>query len=313
MEQQTVVTGEAVVKKDSQWVIWWRQMRPHTLTASFVPVTLGTVLSLTHKGHFHLLLFLSMLIASLLIQSATNFFNEYFDYKRGLDSEESVGIGGGIVRDGIKASTIMTLAFSFLIIATVLGVYICMETSWWLALIGIGCMAVGYFYTGGPYPIAYTPFGELFAGGVMGMAIVLISFFVQTGTVTFSSILFSIPIMILVGGILMSNNIRDLEGDKKNGRHTLAIVLGRERAILFLGSMFFVSFIWMVGLLIFIHASLWVLIVFLSSPKAYKAIKIFKENSQPIKMMPAMQATAQVNTLFGLLLSIGLLIRFFIS
>lgn len=308
MEQSQTIEE---VEQKSRFSIWWRQMRPHTLTASFIPVTLGTVIALS-ASHFHLLRFISMLVASLLIQSATNLFNEYFDYKRGLDSHQSVGIGGGIVRDGIHPDTILKLAYSFMGIATLIGVYICMVSSWWLAVLGLVCMLIGYLYTGGPYPIAYTPFGELVAGLFMGMAIVLISFYIQAGTVTMTSILYSIPITILVGGILMSNNIRDLDGDKKNGRHTLAILLGRNRAINFLGIMFFISFIWIIGLLIFNHDSIWILIVFFSLPKAFKAIRIFKANSQPIKMMPAMQATAQVNTLFGLLLSVGLFINYLI-
>src|SRR5690625_1031308 len=71
------------------WQVWWRLLRPHTLTASFIPVFVGTMFAYI-DGHFHLLLFLAMLIASILIQAATNMFNEYYDYKLGLDTEESV-------------------------------------------------------------------------------------------------------------------------------------------------------------------------------------------------------------------------------
>ena len=142
-----------------------------------------------------------MLIASILIQIATNLFNEYYDYKRGLDNAESVGIGGGIVRDGLKPKTIMQLALGLYGISLLIGIYICMNSSWWLAAIGLVCMLMGYLYTGGPLPISYTPFGELASGLLMGMGIVLISFFIQTGTVTIESVLISTPIMILVGSI----------------------------------------------------------------------------------------------------------------
>lgn len=83
-----------------------------------------------------------MLLACLLIQAATNMFNEYFDYKRGLDHEGSVGIGGAIVRDGIQPKTVLNLAFGFFGIAILLGVYICINSSWWLAAIGLVCMAL---------------------------------------------------------------------------------------------------------------------------------------------------------------------------
>ncbi|WP_338471989.1 1,4-dihydroxy-2-naphthoate polyprenyltransferase [Niallia sp. XMNu-256] len=292
------------------WRVWWRLTRPHTLTASFVPVILGTVIAVNHGTEVKALLFLMMLIASMLIQIATNLFNEYYDYKRGLDHEGSVGIGGGIVRDGIKPSTIMNLAFSLYGISILIGVYICMNSSWTLALIGLACMMIGYLYTGGPIPIAYTPFGELASGFVMGMGIVLISFFIQTGTVTLDSILISTPIMILVGNINLSNNIRDLDGDKENGRRTLAILLGKKKAVLFLASLFIVSYIWVFSLVGFGVISPWILLVALSIPKALTAVKGFLQNyaHAPIYMMPAMKATSQTNTFFGLLLSVGLFI-----
>ena len=253
-----------------------------------------------------------MLLACLLIQAATNMFNEYFDYKRGLDHEGSVGIGGAIVRDGIQPKTVLNLAFGFFGIAILLGVYICINSSWWLAAIGLVCMAVAYLYTGGPLPIAYTPFGELTAGLFMGVIIIGISFFIQTGTVTSEVVLLSIPSSILIGAILLANNIRDLDGDKENGRKTLAILVGRERAVGVLASMFIVSYIWTIALIIVGIVSPWMLIVFLSAPKAYKATKGFIGKSIPMEMVPAMIATAKTNTIFGLLMGIGLLLGYFL-
>lgn len=304
-------SATTVVQSNQGFRKWWQLTRPHTLTAAFVPVLLGTALAIQdHTIHFGL--FLAMLIASLLIQAATNMFNEYFDYKRGLDNEHSVGIGGAIVRDGIKPKTVMNLAFSLYGIALLLGVYICSSTSWWLAAVGLVCMAAGYFYTGGPVPIAYTPFGELVAGFFMGGLIILISFFIQTGTVDTTSILVSIPISILVGAILLANNIRDLDGDKEFGRKTLAILIGRKNSITFLASMFIVSFIWVFALIFLQITSPWLAIVLLSVPKAIKATKGFIGKQMPIEMMPAMKATAQTNTIFGFLLSIGLFLGYYL-
>lgn len=305
-------TSKPAVESNRGFQVWWQMTRPHTLTAAFVPVLLGTALALAH-GEIHFGLFFAMLIASLLIQAATNMFNEYYDYKRGLDNEHSIGIGGTIVRDGIKPRTVMQLALSLYGIALLIGIYICMSTSWWLALLGLVCMAVGYLYTGGPYPIAYTPFGEIFAGFFMGMLIILISFFIQTGTVTSTSLLISVPILVLVGAINFSNNIRDLEGDKENGRKTLAILIGKNRAVTLMGYMFIFSFLWILGLIVTEIAPIWTVIVLLSIPKALKAIKGFKAGVSPIQMAPAMKATAQTNTIFGFLLAIGILIGHFVS
>ncbi|MFL6559533.1 MAG: 1,4-dihydroxy-2-naphthoate polyprenyltransferase [Bacillus sp. (in: firmicutes)] len=312
MQPNIQKSSEPVVESNRGFQVWWQMTRPHTLTAAFVPVLLGTALSLKH-GKVHFGLFFAMLIASLLIQAATNMFNEYFDFKRGLDTAQSVGIGGTIVRDGIKPQTVLNLAFGFYGIALLLGIYICANSSWWLAVVGIICMAVGYFYTGGPFPIAYTPFGELLSGFFMGMLIILISFFIQTGTVSSASILVSVPSMILVGMIMLSNNIRDLDGDKENGRRTVAILLGKKGAIYLLTGMFIFSFLWVLGLIAFGVLPIWTALVILSAPKAMKATKGFIENTIPIKMAPAMKATAQTNTIFGFLLAIGIFIGHFLQ
>ena len=292
--------------------MWWRLTRPHTLTAAFVPVTLGTVIAMS-QADIHLGLFIAMLIASILIQIATNLFNEYYDFKRGLDNEESVGIGGGIVRDGIQPKTIMKIALGLYGVSLLIGVYICLNSSWWLAVVGLLCMLIGYLYTGGPLPISYTPFGELASGLLMGMVIVLISFFIQTGIVSTESILIAIPIMILVGAINLSNNIRDLDGDKEHGRKTLPVLLGKKNAVNFLAALFIISYVWAFALIALGIISPWISIVVLSIPQAIKAIKGFIGHTVPIQMMPAMKATSQTNTFFGLLLSAGIFLGYFIS
>jgi 1,4-dihydroxy-2-naphthoate polyprenyltransferase len=296
--------------RDHGWRIWWQLTRPHTLTAGFVPVLLGTALAL-HYTKLNFVLFIAMLIASLLIQAATNMFNEYYDYKRGLDNENSVGIGGAIVRNGVQPRTVLNLALTFFGIAILLGIYICISTTWWIAVVGAICMLIAYLYTGGPYPIAYTPFGEFISGFFMGVIILLISFYIQVGSITTSSVLISIPIMVLIGAIMLSNNIRDLEGDKENGRKTVAILIGRKKAIYLLGAMFTISYIWIIAFILFGGATPWLLITLISIPKPIGAIKGFIGKTEPIQMAQAMKATAQTNTFFGLLLSIGLVISYF--
>ncbi|OAS83069.1 MULTISPECIES: 1,4-dihydroxy-2-naphthoate polyprenyltransferase [Metabacillus] len=296
----------------SRGKILWQLTRPHTLTASFVPVLIGTVLAMFYID-LDASLFVTMLLSCLWLQIATNLFNEYYDFKRGLDTEDSVGIGGAIVRHGMKPKTVLKLALGSYGIALLLGIYICMNSSWWLALIGGIGMLIGYLYTGGPLPIAYTPFGELLSGLCMGSIFILISFYIQTGTLNVQSILLSIPIGILVGAINLSNNIRDIEEDIKGGRRTLAILIGRKKAVYLLGAMFLVSYVWVTGLVLVEFVSPWLLLVFLSFPKPVQALKGFLAGAHsPAQMILAMKATAQTNTVFGILLSIGLCISYVI-
>lgn len=291
--------------------IWWRLLRPHTLTASFVPVFVGTMFALL-ENEINISLFLAMLVASMLIQSATNMINEYYDFVRGLDNEKSVGIGGAIVRDGISPKTILQLALIFFGAAIILGIYICIVSSWWIAAIGLACMLFGYFYTGGPVPIAYTPLGELFSGFLMGTVIIGISYYIQTLTLTSPVILISIPIAIFIAGIMMANNIRDLDGDQENGRKTLAILLGRKNAIRLLGLMFIIAFGLTAAYIIIGFLPVWSVITFVSAIVAYGVIKKFQGKTNPLEMLPAMVATGKTNTIYGLLLGISLLVSNFL-
>ena len=292
--------------------VWWRLTRPHTLTASFVPVLTGTAMAL-FDNHIRIPLFIAMLIASMVIQAATNMFNEYYDYVRGLDNKDSVGIGGTIVRDGVAPKTVRNLAILFFLIATAFGVYICSESSWWVAVIGAVSMLVAYLYSAGPLPISSTPLGELFSGLFMGPVIIMITYFIQSGSVSINHMLVSFSVGLLIGAINLANNIRDMDGDKEHGRKTLAVLLGRPKAIVLLASIFAAAYIWIGILAIFQITTPWALLVCLSIPKALQAIRQFKGKTVACEMMPAMKATAQLNTLFGLLLSAGFVIGLFLK
>ncbi|WP_445493158.1 1,4-dihydroxy-2-naphthoate polyprenyltransferase [Niallia sp. 03133] len=288
--------------------VLWQLTRPHTLTASFIPVLIGTVLAMQYKP-IHISLFSAMLFACLFIQIATNLFNEYYDFKRGLDTAESVGIGGAIVRHGMKPSTVLQFALLLYGVSLLLGIYICMSSSWWLALVGLFGMAIGYLYTGGPLPIAYTPFGEIFSGVCMGSIFILVSFYIQTNMINVQSVLISIPIAFLVGSINLANNIRDIEEDTLGGRKTIAILMGFDKSVLLLASLFALSYIWIIVLIIFGLLSPWLLIVLCSIKKPIQAIIGFKGDRS--QTPAAMKSTALTNTLFGFFLSIGLLIQYF--
>src|SRR5699024_10324175 len=192
-----------------------------------------------------------------------------------------------------------------------LGVYICLMSSWWIAVIGLICMLFGYLYTGGPYPIAYTPFGELASGFLMGTVIICISYYIQTLTITASVILISIPVAIFIGCIMLANNIRDLDGDKENGRKTIAILLGRPKAIRFMTGLFFIAYGLTLVYIILGMLPLLSIIVFLSAKKAADVVHNFKGKTKPLEMLPAMVATGKTNTMYGFLLGVSLLIGHF--
>ncbi|MBC6309752.1 1,4-dihydroxy-2-naphthoate polyprenyltransferase [Listeria sp. FSL L7-1582] len=300
-------TKSAIVRH-SGFHKWWMLLRPHTLVASFVPVFLGTTVAMSYES-FHFTRFLVMLISCFLIQTSANLFNEYYDFKKGQDDEHTVGNGGAIVRNGMKPGFILFLAIFLYVLAILGGIYLCMDVNnWWIGLLGIISMIVGYLYTGGPYPIAYTPFGEIMAGFFMGGIITFISFYIQAGFISSFIVYVSIPVMVLVGNLLLANSIRDLEPDKANGRLTLAILLGRKGALILFTSAFIFAYVWEIALIFTVEATPWILIILLSAPEAIKAVRRFIGKSVPITMVPAMKATSKALTFFGILLAIAFLI-----
>ncbi|WP_278926373.1 1,4-dihydroxy-2-naphthoate polyprenyltransferase [Staphylococcus auricularis] len=292
---------------------YWQLMRPHTLTAAVIPVLVGTATAklflLGSEEHLKLTLFLGMLLACLLIQAATNMFNEYYDFKKGLDDPTSVGIGGAIVNKDMTPQKVLNLAIAFYIVAALIGIFLAIQSSLWILPVGLVCMAVGYLYTGGPFPISWTPLGEIFSGLFMGMIIILISFYIQTGVLDGYAVWMSIPIVITIGLINMANNIRDRVKDKAKGRKTLPILLDKRLSIIVMAAMYIIAYLWVVFTALFkIEGSLFYLLVLLSFPMPIKVINRFKKNDTPATMMPAMAATGQTNTIFGLLYALGIYI-----
>ncbi len=145
----------------------------------------------------------------------------------------------------------------------------------------------------------------------MGSVIIGITYYIQTLTLTAEVIWISIPITILIGSLNLSNNIRDRDGDKIGGRKTIAVLIGREKAITLLAVLFFVAYGWTLGLIIFNLLPIWSLLTFLSAPKAIFVIKNFRGKTEPLEMMPAMAATGKTNTIYGLLLGISLVLAVF--
>lgn len=282
--------------------------RPHTLTASFVPVFVGTA-SVLLFADIRWGMFFLMLIATVLIQSATNMFNEYYDFKRGLDSHESVGIAGAIVRNGMSPRLVLTIALIFYGIAAVIGIIITVNSSWWILIVGAISMAVGYLYTGGPFPISSTPFGEVFAGFFMGSVIIMITFFIHTGTLHVFPLLISIPPAITIGLLNMANNIRDRKKDKESGRKTFVILVGKPFAVMTSAALLLFSYIFLIYLTFFTPmGSVFLLIPLLSIPLALKTLMLMRKGDTPVQLIPAMASMGKLNTIMGLLLTIGLII-----
>lgn len=287
--------------------------RPHSYPASIAPVLFGATYALGYESKFSILKFILFLLACLLIQAATNLFNEYYDYKHGLDKVDSEGISGSIVKGNLSPKEVMVGALVLYALAFGLGLILTFMTSVYVLLVGLVCMLAGYFYTGGKYPIAYSPFGEVVSGFFMGTIIIALSFYFQTGFVNADIIVVSLPLFIMIGAILLANNIRDLDNDKESGRRTYAILVGRNNAIKTMAISFIVVYLLNVLFIITKYASWWNLLVFVTIPLAIKIIKGFSANNHKETMAPYMVLTAKLTIFVGFIMSLANILKYIMN
>ena len=287
--------------------------RPHSYPASIAPVLFGATYALGYESKFSILKFILFLLACLLIQAATNLFNEYYDYKHGLDKVDSEGISGSIVKGNLSPKEVMVGALVLYALAFVFGLILTFMTSVYVLLVGLVCMLAGYFYTGGKYPIAYSPFGEVVSGFFMGTIIIVLSFYFQTGYVNADIIVVSLPLFIMIGAILLANNIRDLDNDKESGRRTYAILVGRNNAIKTMAISFIVVYLLNVLFIVTKYASWWNLLVFVTIPLAIKIIKGFSVNNHKKTMAPYMVLTAKLTIFVGFIMSLANILKYIMN
>ena len=287
--------------------------RPHSYPASIAPVLFGATYALGYEIKFSILKFILFLLACLLIQAATNLFNEYYDYKYGLDKIDSEGISGSIVKGNLSLREVMVGALVLYALAFILGLILTFMTSLYVLLVGLVCMLAGYFYTGGKYPIAYSPFGEVVSGFFMGTMIISLSFYFQTGYVNADIIVVSIPLFIMIGAILLANNIRDLDNDKESGRRTYAILVGRNNAIKTLASSFVVVYLLNIVFAVIKCVSWYNLLVLVTIPLAIKIIKGFSENNHKTTMAPFMVLTAKLTIFVGFIMSLANILKYLMN
>ncbi len=212
------------MKKTTAWLL---ACRPKTLSVSLSPVLVGTAVA-WHDTHA--VLWLPLLAAALgaaFIQIGTNLFNDVGDFLRGTDTPDRVGPKRATAEGWLTPGTVKTGAWLSFALAFLCGIYLVRHGGWPIVAIGLASLAAGWAYTGGPKPIAYGPLGELFVFVFFGLVAVGGSYYLQTLTLPPTALLSASLVGIHAAAVITVNNYRDHDGDKANGKNTLAVRLGR--------------------------------------------------------------------------------------
>ena len=287
--------------------LWLVAARPRTLPAAVAPVLVGTALAAT-EDEFHPLAFAAALLGSVFIQIGTNLSNDYSDARRGADTEDRLGpvrvTAGGLV----PPRTVLVGTYVAFGVAVACGIYLAAVAGWEILAVGVASIAAGVLYTGGPRPYGYEGLGELFVFLFFGVVAVVGSYFVQTEELRWEAFALSVPVGLLASAILVVNNVRDVETDRRAGKRTLAVKLGRDRARRLFVAMTVLALItpvivWLAGGL-----SAWVLLALAAAPLAVPLARTVMTRSDGAALNGALADTGRLLALFSVLLAAGVLL-----
>ena len=219
-------TPSAALAPPSHWQVWWLALRPKTLTVAAAPVLAACALVWGQQGRLRWLSALVALLAALLIQIGTNLLNDVGDFERGTDTPDRLGPPRATAMGWLTARQVKRAGFLALGGAFVLGIYLVVVGGWPIVWLGIASLICGWAYTGGPKPIAYGPFGEVFVWLFFGLGAVLGTYYLQTDGLSGAAWLMAHMLGLLAAAVIVVNNTRDREGDARAGKLTLAVRLG---------------------------------------------------------------------------------------
>ena len=286
--------------------IWLMAARIRTLPAAIAPVLVGTSLAIA-GGVFRAGPFVAALLGSILIQIGTNLANDYSDARRGADTEDRLGpvrvtAGGLVPPRQVLIATYVTFG-----LAVVCGLYLVFASGIELLFVGIASIAAGVLYTGGPKPYGYEGLGEIFVFLFFGVAAVAGSTFAQIESWPREAFMLAIPVGLLAAAILVVNNVRDMDSDRRAGKRTLAVRLGRERTRTVYGLMLYAAYVtallpWLLGSL-----SPWLALSWLTLPLAARLARTLRTHADGPTLNEALAQTGLLQLAFCLLLSAGVL------
>jgi 1,4-dihydroxy-2-naphthoate polyprenyltransferase len=283
---------------------WMLAIRPRTLPAAAAGVIMGSALA-WHDGFFRFDAAFASLLTALLLQIGSNLANDVFDFERGTDTPERLGPvrvtqAGLLTPSQVKYG--MVVIFS---LAGLFGLYLAWLGGWPIIIIGIAAILSAIAYTGGPFPLGYYGLGDLFVFIFFGLASVAGTYYVQAGFVSAAAWWMTIPPGLIITAILVVNNLRDLENDRKAGKRTLAVMLGEEATKL----QYLICMI--VAYLVLLLAAAggvipWSsLLAWLSLPLAMRSTHVvFTQRGRPLNA--ALAGTSETALLFSILFWMGL-------
>jgi 1,4-dihydroxy-2-naphthoate octaprenyltransferase len=293
-------------EKLSFFQIWWLAIRTKTLPAAASGVVMGCALAWM-DGSFKLLPALAALTVALLLQIGSNVANDVFDFERGADTAERQGPTRVTQAGLLTPAQVKRGMWAIFGLAALCGLYLMFLRGWVVVAIGLAAIFSAIAYTGGPFPLGYYGLGDVFVFIFFGLAAVAGTYFVQVGSVSVAAWWMSVPIGLIVTAILVVNNLRDIENDRKAGKHTLAVRLGERGTRLECLVCMVIAYL-VLPLAVLLRIVPWTaLLAWGSLPFAIRSTRtVFTQKGSPLNA--ALAGTGQTAFVFSLLFWVGLVL-----
>jgi 1,4-dihydroxy-2-naphthoate polyprenyltransferase len=295
-----------MMQNTSNWNAWVLAIRPRTLPAAAAGVIMGSALA-WRDGYFRVDAFIVCLLVALLLQIGSNLANDVFDFERGTDTPERLGPtrvtqAGLLTPSQVKYG--MAGVFGF---AALLGLYLAWIGGWVIIIVGLAAIISAIAYTGGPFPLGYYGLGDLFVFIFFGIAAVAGTYYIHAGFVSSAAWWMTIPPGLVITAILVVNNLRDLENDRKAGKHTLAVRVGEQGTKIQYVICMAVAYLVLVPVILSSILPPLSLLAWASLPVAVRATKVvLTQKGRPLNA--ALAGTGQTALLFSVLFWIGLIL-----
>ena len=280
---------------------WLAGARPRTLPAALAPVLVGTGAAAALDGFRPVPALLALLVA-LALQVAVNYANDYSDGRRGTDADR-VGPMRLVGSGAATPQQVLVAALASFAVAGMAGLALAALSSWWLVAVGAVCIAAAWTYTGGPLPYGYRALGEVFVFVFFGLVAVVGTTYVQTRTLPGLAFAVAVPIGLLIVAILVVNNLRDIEGDGRVGKRTLAVLLGDRATRVAFAALLVVPFLVIAAVGV---ARPWALLGLAAAPLALGPVRTVLSGGRGPALIGALAGTGLLTLVTGVLLATGL-------
>ena len=289
--------------------IWLMAARPRTLPAAIAPVLVGTAAAVYAVDDLPRVAgFLVALLGSILIQIGTNLANDYSDAKRGADTADRLGPVRVTSAGLATPRRVLVATYVAFALAVACGIYLTILAGPVILIIGALSIAAGVLYTGGPRPYGYAGLGEIFVFLFFGLVAVNGSYYVQLEDLDGLPFGLSIAVGLLSTAILVVNNLRDIETDRRAGKNTLAVRLGRAATRTLYAGMAFGAFAVLLLTLLLEDGPWEAALGLLALPLLLKPLAAVRDRTDGPALNAALAGTGALLGVFSLLVAIGLLI-----